>query len=40
MQTIYGGEEVLVIGRSHLIRNKRASDRPQDRLDLEVLEHA
>jgi hypothetical protein len=35
--TSYGGREVLVIGRIHLIQNKRAMGRPQDLLDLEVL---
>jgi hypothetical protein len=37
-ETTYGGEVVPVIGREHLIRNKRASGRPQDLLDLEVLQ--
>ena len=36
--TTYGEEAVLVIGRRHLIQNKRASGRPQDLLDLKVLE--
>ncbi len=37
-QTVYGDETVTVIGRQELIRNKRASRRPQDLLDLELLE--
>lgn len=36
--TTYGDQAVLVIGRGHLIQNKRASGRPQDLLDLEILE--
>ena len=32
------GVEVAVIGREHLIRNKRAANRPKDRADLESLE--
>jgi hypothetical protein len=36
--TTYGEAPVLVIGRRHLIENKRASGRPQDLLDLEILE--
>ena len=36
--TAYGGEPVPVIGRAHLIANKRASGRPQDLVDAEVLE--
>jgi len=28
-----------VIGRRHLVQNKRASGRPQDLLDLEILEN-
>ena len=36
--TTYGEEAVPVIGRRHLIQNKRASARPQDLLDIEVLE--
>jgi len=27
-----------VIGRGHLVKNKRASGRPQDLLDLDILE--
>jgi hypothetical protein len=37
-ETTYGDQAVPVIGRRHLIRNKRASGRPQDLLDLAVLE--
>lgn len=36
--TTYGDATVLVIGKRHLIENKRASGRPQDLLDLEILE--
>lgn len=34
----FGGQTVDYIGRAELIRNKRASGRPQDLLDLEGLE--
>jgi hypothetical protein len=37
-QTTYGAEPVPVIGRRHLVQNKRASGRPQDLLDLKILE--
>ncbi|HEV8608934.1 MAG TPA: nucleotidyl transferase AbiEii/AbiGii toxin family protein [Thermoanaerobaculia bacterium] len=37
-QTSYGGEPVPVLGRLHLIANKRESGRPQDLVDLEELE--
>jgi hypothetical protein len=37
-ETNYGDQTVPVIGRRHLIQNKRASGRPQDLLDLEILE--
>ena len=37
-ETTYSGELVPVIGRRHLIQNKRATGRPQDLLDLGVLE--
>jgi hypothetical protein len=37
-ETTYGGKSVPLIGRRHLIQNKRASGRPQDLLDLEILE--
>jgi hypothetical protein len=36
--TTYGDQPVPVIGRFHLIQNKRASGRPQDLLDLAILE--
>lgn len=36
--TAFGGETVDVISRRHLIRNKRASGRPQDLADLDRLE--
>lgn len=39
-ETTYGDQAVPVIGRTELIRNKRASGRPQDLLDLETLERA
>ncbi len=39
-ETTYGDQAVPVIGRAELIRNKRASGRPQDLLDLEILEQA
>lgn len=37
-QTTYGDQTVPAIGHRHLIQNKRASGRPQDLLDLAVLE--
>jgi hypothetical protein len=37
-ETTYGAQPVPVIGRRDLVRNKRASGRPQDVLDLKVLE--
>jgi hypothetical protein len=37
-ETSYGGESVPVLGRSHLMANKRATGRPQDLVDLEELE--
>lgn len=39
-ETVYGDQAVPVIGRAELMRNKRASGRPQDLLDLEILERA
>jgi len=36
--TRYGDQAVTVIGRSQLIKNKRACGRPQDLLDVELLE--
>ncbi len=38
LKTVYGGEEVPIISRQHLIANKRASGRPQDLLDADLLE--
>ena len=37
-QTTYSDQAVPVIGRTELVRNKRASGRPQDLLDLDILE--
>jgi hypothetical protein len=37
-ETTYGDQTVPVIGCRHLVQNKRASGRPQDSLDLEILE--
>jgi len=34
----YGGEPVFVVSREDLIRNKRASARPQDLADVAALE--
>jgi hypothetical protein len=36
--TTYGDQPVPVIGRAHLIVNKRATGRPQDALDADLLE--
>jgi hypothetical protein len=38
LMTAYGNQAVSVIGRAHLIVNKRATGRPQDALDAELLE--
>lgn len=38
VETEYGGESIHVIGRAELIENKRACGRPQDLLDLKLLE--
>ena len=38
--TTYGDQSIAVIGRAHLIANKRATGRPQDLLDAEVLERS
>jgi len=35
--TSYGGQAVPVISRRHLEQNKRASGRPQDLADLDLL---
>ena len=37
-ETTYGDQPVPVIGKRQLVKNKRAAGRPQDLLDLEVLE--
>ncbi len=37
VEAAYGGKELPFIGRAELIRNKIASDRPQDRIDVEWL---
>ncbi len=37
-QTSYGGQAVPVIGRRELIQNKRATGRPQDAIDADLLE--
>ncbi len=39
-ETSYSDQRVPVIGREHLIRNKRSTGRPQDLLDAEELEKA
>jgi len=38
-ETTYGDVPVPVIGRRHLVQNKRASGRPQDIVDADALEH-
>jgi hypothetical protein len=38
--TRYGDQSIAVIGRAHFIANKRATGRPQDLLDAEVLERS
>jgi hypothetical protein len=38
LTTTYGDQRVPVIGRAHLIANKRATGRPQDALDADLLE--
>ncbi len=37
ISAVYGGVPVFVIGRDALMRNKRASGRPKDLIDLETL---
>jgi hypothetical protein len=37
-ESSYGAERVPVIGRAHLVRNKRATGRAQDRLDADLLD--
>jgi hypothetical protein len=38
VSTTYGDQNVPVIGRTHLVVNKRATGRPQDALDADLLE--
>jgi hypothetical protein len=38
LTTTYGDQPVPVIGRAHLIANKRATGRPRDALDADLLE--
>jgi hypothetical protein len=38
IETEYGDQHIWVIGRADLIANKRASGRPQDGLDIAILE--
>jgi hypothetical protein len=38
VETAYGEQRVAVIGRRHLVANKRASGRPQDLVDADLLE--
>jgi hypothetical protein len=38
ISTSYGDQTIAVIGRAHLIANKRATGRPQDALDADLLE--
>jgi hypothetical protein len=38
VSTTYGDQDVPVIGRAHLVANKRATGRPQDALDADLLE--
>jgi hypothetical protein len=38
VESDYGGERVFVVSREDLIRNKRASGRPQDLADIDALE--
>jgi hypothetical protein len=38
IETAYGDVKVPVIGRRHLVLNKRASGRPQDAVDADTLE--
>ena len=37
-ESSYGDQAITVIGRSDLVRNKRASGRPQDLLDVQMLD--
>jgi hypothetical protein len=34
----FGGESVFFIGRNELIRNKRSTGRPQDKVDADALD--
>jgi hypothetical protein len=38
VSTSYGDQTIAVIGRAHLIANKRATGRAQDALDADLLE--
>jgi len=38
LETAFGEQPVRIIGKRHLVQNKRATGRPQDRLDAELLE--
>ncbi len=38
LSTSYGDQTIAVIGRTHLIANKRATGRAQDTLDADLLE--
>jgi hypothetical protein len=40
ISTEYGGQPLPVIGRMHLVANKRASGRPQDLVDADAIERA
>jgi hypothetical protein len=40
LATVYGDEPLPVIGRAHLLANKRASGRPQDLVDADAIERA
>ena len=38
MTGVYGSEKVFIIGLDDLIKNKKMSDRPSDKIDIELLE--
>lgn len=40
LETDYGGQRLPVIGKAHLVANKRASGRPQDLVDADAIEKA
>ena len=40
VETSYGDQPMFVIGKTSLVRNKRASGRPQDLIDVGLLERA